>query len=151
MTLDELNAHLGLLEDLATTREIRESFLIKAQPGAAPLTGMPHGSGVKDKIGNLAVEIAELDTQIETLEWVIKESEKTILPFIEGIQNITARMALRLRFLRGLSWGEVASIFGKRWSEDSVKKICYRYLEFREDRDERERKERADYDSTLFP
>ena len=150
MTLDELNEHLGLLEDLAATRVIRDSFLAKAEPGAAAMTGMPHSSNFKDKVGDLAVEIADLDTQIETLECLVRESEKKILPFVESIQNIPVRMALRLRFLRGMSWGEVAGVFGWRFSEESVKKMCYRYLGFREERDVKEREERADYNETLF-
>lgn len=150
MTLDELNRHLGLLEDLETTRTIKAGFLAKAQPGAAAMTGMPHSSGVNDKVGDLAVEIADLDTQIETLEWVVRESEQKILPFLESIQNISVRMAFRLRFLRGMSWGEVAGVFGRRFSEESIKKMCYRYLDLREERDAKEQEERADYTETLF-
>ena len=151
MTLDELNEHLGLLEDLAATKAIRETFMAKAQPGAAAITGMPHSSGVKDKVGDLAVEIADLDSQIEILEQMVKESEKRVLPFIESIRDNWTRMIFRLRFQRGLSWGEVAGVFGRRASEESVKKSCYRYLGFREERDAREQKERADYDYSLFP
>lgn len=127
--MDDLNQHLGLLEDLAMTKEIRDSFMTKAQPGAAPLTGMPHGSGVKDKVGDLAVEIADLDTQIETLEWAMQESEKRILPFIDSIRDIQTRMIFRLRFVRGMSWKTVADTVGGRNSEQGVKMICYRYLE----------------------
>lgn len=150
MTLDELNEHLGLLEDLATTREIRESFLTKAKPGAAPLTGMPHGSGVKDKVGDLAAEIADLDEQIETLEWAVQESEKHVLPFIDSIRDIQTRMIFRLRFVRGLSWKKVAWTFGKTDSEDAVKKICYRYLGVRADQDAKAKEEQASYFKTLF-
>ena len=128
MTLEDLNQHLALLDDLATTREIRESFLTKAQPGAAHLTGMPHGSGVTDKVGDLAVEIADLDTQIETLEWAVQESEKRILPFINGIRDIQTRMIFRLRFVRGLTWVQTAATLGGGNTEASVRMICTRYL-----------------------
>ena len=150
MTLDELNEHLGLLEDLAATRGIRDTFLAKAQPGAASMGGMPHPSGVRDKVGDLAVEIADLDEQIEILEWTVKESEKRIIPFIRTIQDNWTRMVFRLRFLRGLSWGEVAGMFGRQTTEESVKKACYRYLGIREGRDIRDREERAEYHETLF-
>ena len=151
MTLDELNEHLGLLEDLEATRAIRDTFMAKAKPGAAAMTGMPHSSDVKDKVGDLAVEIADLDTQIETLEWMVKESEKSIVPFIGTIRDNWTRMIFRLRFLRGLSWGEVAGMFGRRTTEESVKKACYRYLEFRAARETQDEKERENYEQTLFP
>lgn len=129
MTLDELNEHLGLLEDLETTRAIRESFLTKANPGAASMTGMPHSSSVKDKVGDLAVEIADLDTQVEILEWAVENSAKRIIPFISGIKDTQTRMIFRLRFLRRLTWGEVAAVIGGKNTKSSVKNICYRYLE----------------------
>ena len=38
-----------------------QSLRDAACPGAAALTGMPHTPGIKDKVGDLAAEIVDMD------------------------------------------------------------------------------------------
>ena len=49
--------------------------------------------------------------------------------FIKGIKDEYLQLVFRLRFIRCLSWAEVAAVVGGRNSEESVKSACYRYLE----------------------
>lgn len=128
MTLQELNRHFELRERLDKANEMLDALRAAACPGAQVLTGMPHSTGVKDKVGDLAVEIADMDTRIQFLEDEIKTGEETILPFIRSIEDDQTRLIFRLRFIRGLTWKEVAAVIGGRNSEDSVKMVCYRYL-----------------------
>ena len=128
MTLQELNKHFELREKLAKAHEMLDALRAAACPGAQVLTGMPHATGVKDKVGDLAVEIADMGDRIEFLESEIKASEASILPFIKSIDDDQTRLIFRLRFIRGLTWKEVAAVVGGRNSEDSVKMVCYRYL-----------------------
>lgn len=92
------------------------------------LTGMPHAPGVKDKVGDLAVEIADLDIRRQYIEAEIKEQKEKVEEFVATIDDYYLRTIFRLRFERGLSWKEVATIVGGRNSEESVKSACYRYL-----------------------
>ena len=62
MTLTELNQHLELLKTLSATKEMLQSLRDAAYPGAAVITGMPHTPGVKDKVGDLASEIADAES-----------------------------------------------------------------------------------------
>ena len=128
MTLQGLNKHFELREKLAKAHEMLDALRAAACPGAQVLTGMPHATGVKDKVGDLAVEIADMGDRIEFLESEIKASEASILPFIKSIDDDQTRLIFRLRFIRGLTWKEVAAVVGGRNSEDSVKMVCYRYL-----------------------
>ena len=64
MTLEELNALFDLRAELEELTEIRRSLMDAATKTTTKLTGMPHGSGVTDKIGGLASEIADFDRQI---------------------------------------------------------------------------------------
>lgn len=128
MTLSELNQHFELIEKLARAREMLQSLRDAACPGAAVLTGMPHTPGVKDKVGDLAAEIVDMDARVRFLEAEVKASEDAIMPFIQSIDDDQTRLIFRLRFLRGLAWKEVAAVIGGRNSEDSVRMVCYRYL-----------------------
>lgn len=127
MTLSELNQHFELIEKLARAREMLQSLRDAACPGAAVLTGMPHTPGVKDKVGDLAAEIVDMDARVGFLEAEVKASEDAIMPFIQSIDDDQTRIIFRLRFLRGLAWKEVAAVVGGN-TEESAKRICYRYL-----------------------
>lgn len=70
---------------------------------------MPHTPGIKDKVGDLAAEIVDMDARVGFLEEEVKASEGQIMPFIQGIDDDQTRLIFRLRFLRGLAWKEVAS------------------------------------------
>ena len=73
---------------------------------------MPHAPGVSDKVGDLAVEIADLEGRIQILMNELSLEESKINLFISAIENDQTRMIFRLRFLRCLTWGEVAAIIG---------------------------------------
>ena len=128
MTLDELNELFDLRQKLREIQAMRRSFMDAARPGAQVLTGMPHATEVKDKVGTLAVEIAHLDTRAEEIQARIAEKETSADRFIRRIPNDRTQMIFRLRFMRGLEWPEVAAIFGGGNSVHSVQKMCYRYL-----------------------
>lgn len=135
MTLEDLNKHLLLREKLEKAQEMLVSLREAAQPGAARLTGMPHTPGVKDKVGDLAVEIADLSSRIEYLNAELAEQEPPIEAFIAEIDDDQTRLVFRLRFLRGLSWKEVSQILGQHTSEHSVKAVCYRFFRERDGAD----------------
>lgn len=130
MTLDELNIHFNLVTELKKAKDMLQNLWNAAYPGGQVLTGMPHAPGVKDKIGDLGIEIADLETEIEVMEAAVNNSAVPVLAFIAEIPDIQTRMVFRLRFCRGYQWKEVARMLGGGNSEDSVKKVCYRYLGF---------------------
>ena len=128
MTLEELNEHLDAVQQLARTEETLKNLWDAAVPGAQKLTGMPHGSGVRDKVGDFAVEIADLESEIEREKAAIAESEERIAAWISTIEDGTTRIIFRLRFIRALQWKEIAPLIGKYRSEESVRNCVYRYL-----------------------
>lgn len=128
MTLMELNRYFELVSNLARTKELLDNLRAAAYPASPALTGMPHAPGVKDKIGDLAAEIADLDIRRQYIEKEIGEQKTKVEKFVETIDDYYLRTIFRLRFERGLAWKEVATIVGGRNSEESVKSACYRYL-----------------------
>lgn len=129
MTLQELTAHQRLREQLEEEKEILQSLRDRAYPGAQNLSGMPHGSDVRDKVGDLAIEIADMEDDIRRLNQKIKQQEIAVLFYIEQIEDARLRTIFRLRFIRGLTWKEVGAMLGGRNNEACVKASCYRYLD----------------------
>lgn len=128
MTLDELNQHFVLRKRLDRAKEMLASFRAAAHPGAQTLTGMPHSPGVSDKVGDLAIEIWDLQSRIDHLESKCAEEKKKLEKYIGGIKDDQTRMIFRLRFIHCMTWFQVAEAIGGRNTANSVKLICHRYL-----------------------
>ncbi len=131
MTLEELNAHLRLLQRRAELAAILDRLYGRAAPGAQRFDGAPRRSGSQDKRGqveDLAVEIAQLRDAISALDEEIRTSAAAVETFIAGIPEAKTRLVFTLRFLRGLSWKEVGDTLGQYTSAWSASKICYGYF-----------------------
>lgn len=128
MTLEELNELFALREQLRKVREMRRSFMDAACPGAQVLTGMPHATEIRDKVGDLAVEIADLSAEEKRIQTAISDKEPMIRAFISSVPDYYVRTALHLRFFRGLTWKETATVLGGKNTDYGVKSACYQYL-----------------------
>lgn len=127
MTLEYLNRHFELLQKLAVAKDIHKMLLAKSISSTV-IDGMPHGSGVSDRTGKLAAELTDTEQHISRLEKQIAKSAISVEKFIKSIDNLKTRLVFRYRFIHGMSWCEVAGCFDFV-TEESVRMICYRYLE----------------------
>lgn len=127
MELKELNKHFNLVRKLQQVQEMYQTIEAKSL-GAQALTGMPHGTGVSDKTGMLAAELADLSSRIQYLQKEVSESAPPVEAFINSIENDKIRLMFRFRFLYGLSWCEVADLFDGM-TEANARNTCYDFLE----------------------
>ena len=97
MTVQELSRYLTLRKQIDEDKEIYENMCQKMGPASPSLSGMPHTPGVRDKVGDLAADLADLDAGIKELE---AEAER-VLPAIEefcvSISDPRMRLIFRLR------------------------------------------------------
>jgi hypothetical protein len=128
MTLDELNAHLYLVQKLNTARDMLQSMRDSVLR-ASTYDGMPRGSGVSDKVGALAVKLAEQEDVVDLYEQQVSESEKMVKAWISTISDNRTNLIFYLRFVCGYEWQAVADVIGGRNTENAVKSQCYRYLQ----------------------
>lgn len=126
MTLKELSQYYYLKREI----EIYENKIMllecKATSTTQSVTGMPHASGVSDKVGDNATEIAFYHSQIELNKLKCINELKRLDRYIRSIDDSLTRQIFELRFKDRLKWEDVASTIGS--SEYSVKHICYRYI-----------------------
>jgi len=128
MTLRELSRYYKLHEQLERNKEMLTSLSAAAEPGAQVLTGMPHATGVSDKVGDLVIEMEDLRGRIAYLEIECELEKKKIKAYIDTIYDDQTRMVFRLRFIHCMTWPQVAEAIGGGNTGTSVKLICYRYL-----------------------
>lgn len=128
VTLQILSQHFRLRERLARDEQTLESLKAAVSPGGQVLTGMPHSTGVRDKVGDLAIEIADMQANVQKIKEKVAREEIKVNRFIETVEDEQIRTILRLRYLRCLTWNQVALVIGGRNTADGVKSTCYRFM-----------------------
>ena len=108
MTRQDLEKHLKLRRQLMECRDILQNLKRSVGPGTQALTGMPHAPGVKDKVGDLATEIAYMERRVAALQAKVDDQAVEVRNFIAGVQDDQMKIILSLRYIRGLTWIEVA-------------------------------------------
>lgn len=129
MTWQQLDEHFKLVEKLIQSRELVEQLRASLGLKAQNISGMPRGNGVGDLIGNSVVEIVRIESKAEELAKQVAESQKPIDEWIESVEDVYAQIILRLRFIYGLSWKDVADTIGGGNTAESVKMTCYRLFD----------------------
>ena len=126
--MQDLSKYYNLVQRIHRAEEMLAGLQSAASPGAQLLSGMPHPPGVKDKIGDLAAEIADIKQLIRELKQIAEQERAKAVAYINNIDDEQTRMIFRLRFLHCLTWPEVAEIIGRKNTASGVKSACYRYL-----------------------
>ncbi len=93
-------------------RKLRE-LETASTSGTAKITGLPHVSGAHDKIGDMAILIAE---QRDLIDLKVRQSVieyNRLNRYIAGVEDAQMRMILSLRYVNGLSWQQVAFAIGE--------------------------------------
>lgn len=136
--LDNLDAEIRRDEEHLAFLEVRAS-----SPSGPNYDGMPKGSGYGNKLESDVVRIIELQESIRRkkaarsdIAMTIKAKQMLCLTernklerYIADLPDSLLRMIFTLRFINGLTWAQVSESIGVRTTEDSVKKLCYRYLD----------------------
>lgn len=129
MTIQELSRYYNIQISLEKNREVYENLRQKASPASPKLTGMPHVSGVRDKVGDLAIELAEMEERIRWLENQAAVEKPKVEAYCRSIMDARLYLIFRLRFIRCYSWAEVAATLGKCYTESVVSRMAYDYID----------------------
>lgn len=106
MTKQELSHHMELRKQLASLQELLASL---------------ETAGLADEAAGIREDIASLGAEVQ-------QSEAAVAAWIDTVEDTPAHMIFRLRFVHCMTWPQVAKTIGGRNTANSVKLICYRYL-----------------------
>ena len=107
-------------------QEIDELRLDRMIPGSPAQDGMPHGSGGGDLSG-YAARLDELDRKLRAQMYKKIQLRAEITEKIDTMPDETESLLLRLRYIHGLKWEEVAVKMDYSWR--AVHKIHSKALE----------------------
>ena len=88
---------------------------------------MPHAHG-DEPVGNLAIEIADTKDAIKEMEAEVQALGEEVNIFIKTIPYVELRIIFRLRYVRFLSWEDIAEVFRWRFSESTLRRRTERYM-----------------------
>ena len=134
MTLAELST-LYYLNKLIE-RDTRELAKLEnsLQLGSANMNGMPRNPSPKNLIEEVAPLIVDIKERIQREKEEFLKERMAIEGFIRSVEDYQIRLILSYRFIDLLTWNQVAAMIGGNNTEDSVKKMCYRFLKQSEKR-----------------
>lgn len=128
MTLKELSQLYYLNREIEDLKFKISELEAKATDTSVKITGMPHGAGAGDKIGQTVAELDYYRTKLtDRLERCRIEFIR-LNDYISACPDSLTRQILTYRFVNGLSWNQVAASVGMSATEYSVKHIAYRYI-----------------------
>ncbi len=110
--------------------ETLETLKGQASPASPNLDGMPHGSGISDPVGSLAVRISFLEKQLSEVQEEYKKACAPAMEYINAVEDPKDMLILHLRYILGMDWKTVAACIGNYYTETSVRNRAYRYLKY---------------------
>ena len=128
MTKAELEQIYYLNRELKMWETELERVRCKSLVGS-PLPGNSHGSGVSDKVADRAERIIELENRIIAKRDEIQRLRDEAVEYIYSIPDSLTRQIIYYRCVSLMSWRKVAYEVGGKNTEDSVKKIYYRFFD----------------------
>lgn len=128
MTLQELNR---LRKSISTVRKLQNKINAKkrsAENASPNISGMPSSHGSAEGKSNIILSYIDDERTLEPLLKEILLENANALKFIMSISDLQLQLIFRYRFLNGYSWVKVANEIGGGNTDESVKKMVYRYL-----------------------
>lgn len=113
MTKQELSQLYYLNREIEQLKNRIVELECVATSTSSRITGMPHASGISDKVGKYAAEITDLKELLDlNLKKCFYELNR-LNRYIESIEDSEMRLIMSLRYINGLSWQQVAFSIGE--------------------------------------
>ncbi|MDP4152614.1 MAG: hypothetical protein Q8865_04110 [Bacillota bacterium] len=125
MTKTELSQLYYLNREVEQQQNRLKELQTAANKCTTMITGMPRGNG-KDR-DLLLAEIADLQNIVELNLLKIQIERGRLERYINGINDSRLRLIMRLRYINGMKWYQIAMEIGGGNTEDSIKKAVYRF------------------------
>ena len=129
MTREELKQIYYINKEIKMWQRELDRLQCKSLIGGQSLDGMPKGSGMSDKVADLAIEKEEIREIINGKLAEIQVQRKRIMNYINGIEDSLLRQIMFLRNVSCMTWRQIANELGS--TENCVKQIYSRH--FRKD------------------
>ncbi len=129
MTAKELSQLYYLNKEIKTDEQRLEELREKSKsPQSARLDGIPGVIGNESRVERYAAEIIDIEAIIAAKREQCIHERNRLERYINDIDDSLIRQIFALRFVDGLSWGQVAARIGGNNTRDSIRMTVKRFL-----------------------
>ncbi|MBQ9428602.1 MAG: hypothetical protein IJU41_03550 [Clostridia bacterium] len=137
MTIRELSRLYYIRKEIDALLSVRAELLSRASAVTQTLSGLPRAPGRRDKVGDGAAALADLDHDLARLLEDYRAEARRLVDFIAACPDPHVRLCMELRFLRGYRWHRVAAVIGGGNSPEGCIMAVRRYRDRISDREKR--------------
>lgn len=119
MTEDILRLRRGLEQEILDVEQRMKRAYARATNTVSSTDGQPHGTGVSDKVGDGAIEIAYLNELHERLVADKIERDR----YIDGFADSEVRRAMRYHYIDGMTWRQIG--WRMHYSHEGIRQKVY--------------------------
>ncbi len=128
MTKKELSQLYCLKREIKEQQKRIKELEAAATSCSSKIDGLPSGTGISDKIGKYAVQIADLKSLLDlNLKKCFYELNR-LNHYIQSVEDSQMRMILTLRYINGLTWRQIAKSLGVIGDGSTERKKLNRFL-----------------------
>ena len=128
MTKKELSQLYYLKKEIKEQQNRIKELEAAATSCSSKIDGLPSGEGINDKIGNYAVQIADLKSLLDlNLKKSFYELNR-LNRYIQSVEDSQMRMILTLRYVNGLTWRQIAKSLGVAGDGSTERKKLNRFF-----------------------
>ena len=128
MTKKELSQLYYLKREIKEQQKRIKELEAAATSCSSKIDGLPSGTGISDKIGKYAVQIADLKSLLDlNLKKCFYELNR-LNHYIQSVEDSQMRMILTLRYINGLTWRQIAKSLGVIGDGSTERKKLNRFL-----------------------
>ena len=128
MTKEELKQIYHLNKEVVMWQKELSKLQCKSLIKGQEITDMPFSGGISDKVGNMAVDMADIDAIIRGKLAEIQVQRKVIIEYINNIDDSFIRQIVFLRNVSCMNWNQVSKEIGIGYSEDCIRKTYDRFV-----------------------
>lgn len=126
MTEKELNRLYFLNKEIETQRKRLHQLQNMSMVKSHVITGLPRDNEIKNIVAKYAVEIADLESEINLNIQKCWNEIRKLERFINDITDCEIRQIIRLRHINGMTWDEIG--FEMKMDRRTVSRKYHKYL-----------------------
>ena len=128
MTIEELKQYQHLQGEVRFWQKELEKTMQKSYVKTPQLTGLPGSKTLPDPTAQRAIEEGEILQTIRMMQRRSARMLREIASYIKEVEDPLVRAIIYGRYIKGMTWNQLASAIGGKNTPDSLRKIHNRYF-----------------------
>lgn len=128
MTIEELKQYQHLQGEVRFWQKELEKTMQKSYVRSPQLTGMPGAKRLADLTAQRAIEEGEILNTIRMMQRRSARMLQEIVAFVKEVEDPLLRAVIYGRYIKGMTWNQLANTIGGKNTPDGLRKLHNRYF-----------------------